>query len=509
MTTFSEHKGIYDLPNELLLQIVQNFFAIRLDVPQSQAFRNKKKERARQLENHRRRSTLYSLCLTSKLLSPIATPILYSAITSTTTTRGFAPLRQFWKTILHSLKLPGYLKYVENLLCDYRGEDLASIADARGTNSMVKLHFFTLSCIFRRCPSIEQISVVSIESPSFTLWRHLLPIYRPYLPRVAGHGFPNLKVIAVQTNIALKTNSAQREFYGLGASLLRSINTIISALSHSSSITKLCTSRMIGGVSEVEGSLFKNVRRLELLECSKHGPSSVEVDNILNKFEGLKHFACHFSGVPKFRPRSDDHNLDSLDFLPNLRRHSGTLESLSLTVNVAVELFRVGSLSFSSLAFMTALKEITITDLFVLSLDPLLFRDEEYGSTSRNVIACGLPSSLEHLIVVCTRQVPPLGAFVEQIQPFLAGLIGYCVVHSRLQKFSAHFYDDFTLPESFFDTDPVPDFDTFKKNLGSRCQESSVQFQFLHDPGDRFIFDGRSVEGKKNKTTHLWARVYF
>lgn len=79
---------LLDLPEELLLLIISQLHALRLDKTQSEAFKNKEKETDRQYENHYRRIALHSLCLTSRRLNRLAVPVLYSAFTGSTTRYG-------------------------------------------------------------------------------------------------------------------------------------------------------------------------------------------------------------------------------------------------------------------------------------------------------------------------------------------------------------------------------------------------------------------------------------
>ena len=80
--------ALLDLPDELLLLIISQLHALRLDKTQSEAFKHKEKETDRQYENHHRRIALHSLCLTSKILNRLAVPVLYSAFTGSTTRYG-------------------------------------------------------------------------------------------------------------------------------------------------------------------------------------------------------------------------------------------------------------------------------------------------------------------------------------------------------------------------------------------------------------------------------------
>lgn len=85
---------LLDLPDELLLLIVSQLHAIRLDKTQSQAFKDRAKETDRQYENYYRRVALYSLCLTSRRFNRLAVPVLYSATVGSTTRYGTLCHRQ-------------------------------------------------------------------------------------------------------------------------------------------------------------------------------------------------------------------------------------------------------------------------------------------------------------------------------------------------------------------------------------------------------------------------------
>lgn len=121
MAAQSRPRGLLDLPDELLLEIISNFTAIRLDQPHLVAWKIKGKERYRQRENLHSKSALYSLCLASKKLNRVATPALYDAVIASTTEYGLGPLRLLWSTLLERRDLRTHVHYVENLLEDAFG----------------------------------------------------------------------------------------------------------------------------------------------------------------------------------------------------------------------------------------------------------------------------------------------------------------------------------------------------------------------------------------------------
>src|SRR3954466_5639280 len=91
--------GLMNLPDELIMHIASNFHAIRSSEVQSQAFKLKEIEKARQRESHLRRRALYALCLTSRRWKANAEPLLYSSCMSSSTWNALLPLRLFLRTI--------------------------------------------------------------------------------------------------------------------------------------------------------------------------------------------------------------------------------------------------------------------------------------------------------------------------------------------------------------------------------------------------------------------------
>lgn len=121
--------NILDLPDELILLVISDLLAIRLEQPQSKAFRNRHRETDRQYENSYRRTALHALCLTSTRLYRLAVPALYNTVTGSTTSYGITPLRLVCRTLRHNEKLRLHVQYVENLLEDCLGNKLARDLD--------------------------------------------------------------------------------------------------------------------------------------------------------------------------------------------------------------------------------------------------------------------------------------------------------------------------------------------------------------------------------------------
>ncbi|KAL5404126.1 hypothetical protein PMIN03_009375 [Paraphaeosphaeria minitans] len=138
-------RGLLDLPDELLLWVVSELRATRLDQPQSLAFRNKHKESDRQDENFYRKYALYGLCLTSKRLNRLAIPALYDAVLGSTTNYGLGRLRLIWRTLTEKEELRYHVRYVENLLEDCLGNRLS--ADLEDLEDLVGAQLGTLSSV--------------------------------------------------------------------------------------------------------------------------------------------------------------------------------------------------------------------------------------------------------------------------------------------------------------------------------------------------------------------------
>jgi hypothetical protein len=101
-------KGLTDVPNEILLEIIENF---QVDIEEPPTF-------TMSHENKEREETLRSLCLTCKRLSAVSTLVLYSSIILDGPCEGtFIRLSLLLRTILCQPHLAQQIKYVQ--LPDY------------------------------------------------------------------------------------------------------------------------------------------------------------------------------------------------------------------------------------------------------------------------------------------------------------------------------------------------------------------------------------------------------
>jgi hypothetical protein len=302
--------SLMDMPDELLLQIIGYLHVIRSDQPQSQAFKLKEEERARQCENGVRQKTLHALCLTSRSLKRISEPILYSAFLGSSTWRGYSPIRRFQKTILKRRELAARVRYVENRLSDYLGNGLYNDMELYGAVEMVEEYFSKLASIIILAENTEHLSVVSLETSEVSLWSKL--VHNEVSSLIAYHGFPKLQTLCLQI---------QTGDYGLsdGAAWFQRI---------CDDLTKVPTLRSLRA-SGVVGSdlyhsftgMFENLDTVEISECIL---DFEEVEQLTSACKNLKHFSCQWAFL-------NCHVSDQpSDLFPGLLLHKDSLETLHL-----------------------------------------------------------------------------------------------------------------------------------------------------------------------------------
>jgi len=371
--------SLMDLPDELLLQITDHFHVIRSFQPQSEAFKLKNQERTRQCENHIRQKTLYSLCLTSRRLRRISEPVLYSAFVSSTTWRGFEPIKRFHQTISKHPEFAQRLQYVENRLSDYLGNGLYDDMNFFGAVDMVEEYFLKLASIVNHSPNIEHLSVVSLETSDVSFWRHVLGT--KLQSTIATHGFPKLQTLCLQI---------QSGDYGLidGSGWFRRITDALTT------VPTLKTLRANGVVSSGDFSpLPGRYKCLETIEISECILDFDQVVQLTSACENLKHFGCQWAFL----------NCNALvhpsDLFDGLSPHKDTLESLRLDVREAR--FQHGPFEMEPLGCLrefTALKSVTIcgTTLLATNHSLLDFPDQQLPYR----IAELLPPSLESLTLL-------------------------------------------------------------------------------------------------------------
>ena len=384
---------ICTLPDELILEIVRHFSAIRSYEPQSTAFKEKGKEKARQYENHVRQVALYSLCLTAHRLRRIATPVLYASFMGCATWHGYEPLKLFHRSISSSEKAFGmkvhlaeFLEYVENRLCDYLGNSLYDDTEFYGAVNMVARYFYLLSDIVKHAPNLRHLSIVSLETDEVSFWTYIIPedidtwAPRP-VAKVVNHGFSRLHTLCIQIHTEGYT-------YGRDPAWFR---RICSAMT---SVPSLADFR-VSGITTSGQSLpmlgnFKKLRRLEITEC---GLDFDEIIDTWSACEDLQHIVCEWAFLNcAAEVPSDLHS--------ELSRHSKTLETFVLDTREVrfSHLFATHPQLLGSLQPFTVLKSLVICETALLGdTFPLLdFPDQQLQCR----IASLLPTSLERLTLL-------------------------------------------------------------------------------------------------------------
>lgn len=373
-----------DLPNELLLHIVENFHAIRSYETQSEAFRFKEHEEARQRENFVRQCSLHALSLTSQKLHGICEPILYSAFISSTSKYGSGPLHSFHRTLVDRPALALSVQYIENRLSDFRGNNLIDDTDSYEADAMVKDYFETLAAVINRAANLKHLSVVSLETVRIGLWPHLVENSNQ-LPRLATHGFPKLEIMCVQlhTSDYMDTEEPPSWFRPIANGLL--------------SVPTLKQFRISGATPGSVGPIpgkFESLDTLEITECML---GMHEILQIISECTTLKHFGCHWAFL------NDRHVFPARDFHAALLDHKRTLEYVRLdTRQVRIYGHNQLPVPLGSLREFTSLRTVELCEGSLLAF-PLCGVD-----TTPIRIAHLLPESLEFFTIFCAAADLPM-----------------------------------------------------------------------------------------------------
>ncbi len=378
-----------DLPDELILEIVRYLGCIRSYEPQSTAFKEKAKEKSRQLENHVRQVGLYSLCLMSHRLRQIATPTLYASFSGTATWHGYQPLQLFHRTISNpanafgfDVRLADFLEYTENRLCDYRGNNLYDDTEFYGAVDMISHYFGLLAGIVKQARNLQHLSVVSLETCDVSFWDHILPAQKGlkelrFFRKIAGHGLPKLKTLCYQVH------TEGQEFDVDAAELGRVCVALIGA----PSLTDLRASGVTSSnfCPSYFGS-FEKLKRIEITECILE---IYEVVDIWAACKDLQHIVCEWAYL-------DCRHGEALSDLYNgLLRHAKTLQTLELDMREVrfEEEFLLDAQILDSFRLFTALKSMVICETSLLGATMTLLDFPDQLLERR--IAQLLPKNLE------------------------------------------------------------------------------------------------------------------
>jgi hypothetical protein len=342
--------SLQTLPDELILGIIQQLSCIRSHETQSTAFRDREGEKARQFENSIRQSTLYKLCLTSRQLRTIATPVLYSSITGSLTWHGLKPLQLFHRTITAPVaetgagrrRLIDYLQYVENRLADHLGNSLSQDSSRHQTRSMATEYLSLLASVVTLARNLQHLNIVSLETKDISFWGNILP-------HIDTPPFQRLQSVCVQVhtygNMLLSDKVAS--FHGICAELTSApllVDLWASGFTPSSWAHNFTVE-------------FRALQRLELTECC------LDIDNVLQLWaacEGLQHIACEWAFLMAVETAPKD-------LYAGLLRHKTTLKTLHLDMReVRFDDAFVAPAKLGSLQPFTALESVRICETSLL-----------------------------------------------------------------------------------------------------------------------------------------------
>ncbi|KAJ4366781.1 hypothetical protein N0V83_007306 [Neocucurbitaria cava] len=383
---------LLDLPDELILEIIRPLSCIRSYETQSTAFKDKKKERARQHENHVRQLALHSICLASRRLRGIAIPTLYASFNASASLYGYERVRLFHRTITsleHGLglnsRLAEYIQYVEIRLADSHGNHLSNDLETLELSQ----YYYLLGEILMQVSNIQHLSIVSVENEEFSLWSPILPGHlaagaSTRLGTVASHGFPKLQTLNLQIHALGYDSSPIHAMF----------HRVCSAMTSVLSLTDLRTSSFssTGSIKPLSGS-FQSLRRLEITECEL--PFD-EVLNLWSACEGLRHIVCSWAYL-------DGQGVTPSDLYTGLLRHSKTLETLCLNLREVRFDSPATQLRLGSLQPFTRLESLTICEIALLGT--LISLEGPFGPDLHNHISDCLPESLKHLELLFTKGV--------------------------------------------------------------------------------------------------------
>ncbi|KAJ8110216.1 hypothetical protein OPT61_g6883 [Boeremia exigua] len=381
--------SIYDLPDEILLEVVRCLGAIHSSETQSEAFKHKRIEKERQRENFIRKQALYALCLTSHRMRCLSSPTLYASSSTCATRSGLKQLQLLHRTMAEpanalspTKRFAEYLQYVENRLADFRGNSLQD--DEGFQQDSVATYFQLLASLVLCAPNIEQLCVVSLEHDDVSFWTNVLgnPSGAPY------QGFSKLAQLSAQ-------------IHTLAWSSLPGISILEQILQLAQSLLMLSDLRVSGATTTSEHLLdfqsdeITNLRRLDLTECNLE---FVETANLLQACRNLRHFTCKWEFV------KDTHVGPSV-LRPALLARADTLESLSLDwrevrYNTLIE---PGSSMIGSLRTLENLKDLEICELgFLGDWFSIL---ELPGQPTSFEISELLPASLQSMVLLAKGDV--------------------------------------------------------------------------------------------------------
>jgi hypothetical protein len=318
MTT--DNASLSSLPIELVLEVLDHLKIVR-SYDEKSAFDPFSFENwTRQPENCILQQSLRSVCLTSRRLNRIATPILYESFTSSPTRHGIELLR-----LLHERLSASYisgsncikhLQYVEARISTEL-QKAAHFDPLEPDNANLAANYFRLLAdIVKWAPNLQHLSVAVLEMGDVSFWKHVLPGQNTtaelVLMTAAGQCFEKLRTLNLQTYVGSSLESGAVSFQRI-CSVMSRAPFFCGLQAHG---VKTCALP----VQLWRPSTFYMLRRIELTNCML---PVQRVTQILSACKELRHVHCGWGS-----PDTGGGTLP--DLYNSLFRHYETLKSLYL-----------------------------------------------------------------------------------------------------------------------------------------------------------------------------------
>lgn len=386
LSVYLKMSSFYDLPDEILLEVVHHLNAMRSFETQSEAFRHREAESGRQRENHIRQQTLYALCLVSHRLRYLSLPILYSSSIACATRHGYRSLQLLHRTFSdpnsalgQTKRLAEHVRYIENRLEDYRGNSLQ--IDPWFQDGPLTTYFQLLAKLVLSAPNLEHACIISLEHEEVSFWKHILGSRSGPFRR----GFLQLKHLSAQ--IHAYPNSSQFEY---GRSQFERILQRLRLLPSLSDLRISGADASSGLVLAFRPNEIANLSRLDLTKC---GLEIIDVANLLLGCKNLRQFICKWQLI-------GENQVGPSVLLPALLSCVDTLETLVLDWREVRDrdFIESDSAMLGSLKSLSNLRSLEICELgFVSDRDSSLDRP---GQVLDSAISELLPEDLEEMTLL-------------------------------------------------------------------------------------------------------------
>jgi hypothetical protein len=357
------------LPDELVLEILNHFHTIRSYETQSTAFKDQEKERTRQSENRILKRSLRNLCLTSRHVSRIATPILYASFTGAVTRHGLTPLNLFHERTSAS-HVPGrkcieYLQYVEVRLEDDQGNSLRADTLEPDAVYQAAYYFQLLAHIISCAPNLQHLSLVVLETDNVSFWKHIITEEDATAAltqtTATRQDFHKLQTLCIQMHIDVSINHSSGSFDQI-CSVMSRAPVLSDFRAHGVATFAL-------PAQPTELSIFCMLKRLEITECMLE---IEEVAKVLSACNELQHVVCTWAFL-------DDTTGTIPDLFIALLHHTETLESLRLDLRqVRTDEDLDESQCFGSFLPFKTLKTLAVSDYCLPAFSNLIHEERTH-----------------------------------------------------------------------------------------------------------------------------------